>query len=1246
MFLKHSPTRWFHVFISIILCFLLALALVPLGSVRTASALSNRQSQTKEDIASLLAAGDYAEGEAIVIVDETVSGDSSRVRGVDALAGSEPLMMVSEDVFEAVQEASHASTQTQPQNEALSALSAGNEEAVSIRSVVSTALSTEELLYALQQDPRVLLAEPNYTHQLDIQRGEGVGGQEALDVSKIADMTDYQWGNRNTNKTLMTPEKSLNLDFDISPPSWETSRTDSSMKNAKGTVAVVDTGIDYNHPDLKNIMRNDMTNYVSYGGAYGYTAYEGYDPTDPMDDHSHGTHCAGIIAAEWNEYGISGVTSGVKLVAVKAGNADGSISTRAVVKGYAYLAEAMKNGLNLKAVNNSWGGPDTSQAFSLAAMQLGQLGAISVVSSGNDSTNVDYAANTGSTLNANPYAVVVNSATMNATLSSFSNYGQATTDIVAPGSTILSTIPLDMSNYMPEAIESNLVFESFSSDSGPYKFATSKTEDMSDLKGSRATNYYLDADGASWSIKVEDMVEEVREGLVLYRAFATLDIPQAQQNQARYLGFSAYSTGGAGFAQVGVSVVAKKEGEETSKITGMATHDRGGWRYCLADLSVDSGGNPVSPLYEGNKLPLVITLFSENNDINADTDILYLDAIGLGAEDALVPYDYKNGTSMATPAAVGAAMVLANDEDSALDASAAALARAQRLAGLVRPVDAFADICTSGGALDLRYLNPPEYTPVLQSATMHTEGGVSELTLSGAFFGTTEGSVTVGGKTAEVKSGTWTDTAVSVIIPDGLVTGVHTVVLTAADPARAGQKAFYLTLPDSPDFQETPLFEREYSLPSAEEGFTSDFMKTALVGLGGYLYAAFADGDGFTSTMWRLNPGSGMWTRCADLPETLYGVSATSYKGRLAVAGSGPEDDTISLLFYDSQTDSWEYSDQIASIPAGATIANWNENLLFSGGYKGEDAFENIIYADTVFIYNPDTKRAEQIGSLRKGLMNPSVAVHENVLMVTGTVYGKTNEEAELISLPSGGSKDITSALPVFTQDREHHYAVAPVAEGFVLTGASAAGQSLRSSGIEPVEDQDTYTLDVSLVNQGESFKALDKRVSYSQLFQVSAAAYRGALYTFGTSYYEKGAYILRATAIETLDQPGDLYTVAYYNVNEGEYNNGAVYTPSALPLNLAPVRDRQQERFAGWYSNAEFSGSPVTTIAAGTTGDLAFWAKWEPANSKPSALTTTGDSLLIKSFAGALLLVVLISLGAIGMAARRKKKRIFMAKE
>ena len=105
-----------------------------------------------------------------------------------------------------------------------------------------------------------------------------------------------------------------------------------------------------------------------------------------------------------------------------------------------------------------------SKAFSLAATKLGEKGAVTVIGSGNDAADVDKIPMTASVLTHNPYAVAVDASDSSGQLASFSNYGVETTDVVAPGMNIMSTVPLGRAAYAPEADGSPLRYETFASD--------------------------------------------------------------------------------------------------------------------------------------------------------------------------------------------------------------------------------------------------------------------------------------------------------------------------------------------------------------------------------------------------------------------------------------------------------------------------------------------------------------------------------------------------------------------------------------------------------------------------------------------------------------------------------------------------------------------------------------------------------------------------------------------------------------
>lgn len=201
-----------------------------------------------------------------------------------------------------------------------------------------------------------------------------------------------------------------------SDKAWEILKSQREVK-----VAVVDTGVDYNHPDLKNKVLKDL----------GYNFIN--NSKDVMDDNWHGTHVAGIIAAEGgNGIGISGVTgiANVKIIPIKALDKNGQGSSEIIAKGIRYAADKGADVINF-SVGFSVKDDFISQAISYAESK----GAFVVVSSGNDNINCDNISPSG-----DEGAYTVASIDRADAKSYFSNYGNSV-KIAAPGEEILSTVP-------------------------------------------------------------------------------------------------------------------------------------------------------------------------------------------------------------------------------------------------------------------------------------------------------------------------------------------------------------------------------------------------------------------------------------------------------------------------------------------------------------------------------------------------------------------------------------------------------------------------------------------------------------------------------------------------------------------------------------------------------------------------------------------------------------------------------------
>lgn len=216
-------------------------------------------------------------------------------------------------------------------------------------------------------------------------------------------------------------------------------------------VAVVDTGVEYNHEDLKNIMwknpgeiaangiDDDNNGYVD--DIYGINTInrdsEGRATGNMMDGHGHGTHVSGTIAAEQNNnVGIAGIASNVKIMGIRTVPNNGDETDRNVVESFIYAA---KHGAKL--INCSFGKRENEDgmAVSDAIKFVGEnYGVLVVAAAGNDSLNLDNSPHYPAAFK-NDHLLVVASTASSGSLSSFSNYGPKSVDLAAPGSSIYST---------------------------------------------------------------------------------------------------------------------------------------------------------------------------------------------------------------------------------------------------------------------------------------------------------------------------------------------------------------------------------------------------------------------------------------------------------------------------------------------------------------------------------------------------------------------------------------------------------------------------------------------------------------------------------------------------------------------------------------------------------------------------------------------------------------------------------------
>ena len=243
------------------------------------------------------------------------------------------------------------------------------------------------------------------------------------------------WGMHNTGQTVNADPGIAGADINA-PEAWDTYTGDANFK-----VAIIDTGVQYAHPDLAaNIWTNpgeiagngiddDANGYVDDTRGWDFFSID----NNPDDTDGHGTHTAGTVGAVGNNgVGVAGVAWRCKLIPLRFLGPTGGFTSDAV------LAVNYCRTNNIKVSNNSWGGGGFTQSLFDAINNAKTVGHLFVAAAGNSNINMDVSQQYPGGYNLDNI-ICVASMTNNDTRSSFSNYGATSVDLGAPGSTIYST---------------------------------------------------------------------------------------------------------------------------------------------------------------------------------------------------------------------------------------------------------------------------------------------------------------------------------------------------------------------------------------------------------------------------------------------------------------------------------------------------------------------------------------------------------------------------------------------------------------------------------------------------------------------------------------------------------------------------------------------------------------------------------------------------------------------------------------
>jgi subtilisin family serine protease len=316
--------------------------------------------------------------------------------------------------------------------------------------VKTEAKSLESVQKALALNPSVEYAEPNFIYSI-VKPSEEISLDSIIGAPrKYSNNVNFSaprdpdfgklWGLANTgnNEPNGTTPGIVGADIDALR-AWTLTKGSRAIR-----IAVIDTGIDYNHPDLAANMwvnqaekdgqpgvDDDGNGYVDDIHGYDFANKDG----DPLDDHSHGTHCAGTIGAVHdNGIGVAGVMADVELVGVKFLTGSGSGSLEDALLSIDYATK-----IDVDLMSNSWGGGGFSQALFDAIKRASDAGIIFTAAAGNDSANNDSSPHYPSNYDL-PNVVSVAASTAQDDLATFSCYGRRTVHVAAPGHRIYSTV--------------------------------------------------------------------------------------------------------------------------------------------------------------------------------------------------------------------------------------------------------------------------------------------------------------------------------------------------------------------------------------------------------------------------------------------------------------------------------------------------------------------------------------------------------------------------------------------------------------------------------------------------------------------------------------------------------------------------------------------------------------------------------------------------------------------------------------
>ncbi len=959
-----------------LLCVLISTLMIISAAVIPANALIKPENKKASST-------DYAEGEAIVVLNDNAGNEYSATSKASAVYGSDVSL---KDTIK---------------------IDTDGGDSVKMAVLKSKTLSTAQLVKNANKKKGVKYAFPNYRKK----------------IKSITNDTysKYQWALENTGQFGGTEDKDIKA-------SGLWNKAAQSDKDV--IVAVLDTGIDFEHEDLKDAI---WTN--PYGsklvGKQGYD-FSGYSKNGkPSDDNGHGTHVAGIIAGVGdNEKGISGVNKqNVKILPLKVFDDEGIGYASGEFAAFEYVSRAVKLGANIKAVNCSYGDEgdeDEKKAYEEIFNELGESGVITVTASGNESEDLesieydedDYFGGFFDDeyeyiLPAccdSKYLITVAATDENDKFVSYSNYSSKYVDVAAAGNEILSTVCDNCFNpsiYTAEqlgALTANYQnYNTMSEGDFGYPQKTTKTSESWTINSNFSvtlSDTAFDKGGKSAKITFNDDVDYEAASKPTY---TVVEIPFTIENE-----------------------------DDAYRISFMARSSSDYLLGAAIDVPADFG------IYEGNYSTDEFLLATDNTSwdhfeykINPKTTLKYKKATERKLQIYLVPkkgdelyiddfavskqgvdasefgkYDFYSGTSMASAYVAGAAaLVSLNYPDvSPVDIK-------NMLCNTGRKNDSLEGKTVSGRTLSLDNLN--KVPPIITDVKFSSDG--KNVEIEGSMNNTTE--VSVNG--TAVESPTITDKKIT--IPDN---GYNTNKISVAVKNDYGTIIYNTFLSNKPMY---PATKKVTSSPSNTSNVITvladkeSYFVSKTTGMVEKLSYKIAKDKYSCDTVGSIDA-----TKLIDSKYDPKITCAAYYNNKIYFVAQGSvtkaEYDIgyeVALGYYDLSKKTTTLVCEAPNIPIeGAAMAAYKGKIYILGGY---DKTEDNRFSDKVYKYDSGAKAfVEDEGfKLPEGRAFTQFVVYNNKLV---GVYGADQSGKMPAPIVYDGTSWTKSACALDTDDGEVLY--------------------------------------------------------------------------------------------------------------------------------------------------------------------------------------------------------------------------------